>query len=74
MDAYEYWQAIAIRSQAGIDAACEAAGAAGYLLGPYCQLSETQRLHQLRDVIADLRVALNLDPLPEDQQQNGRES
>jgi hypothetical protein len=60
MDAYEYWRDIALRSRADVAAACQAVGAAGYYLGPYCHYSDAERLERLRDVISDLRTALNL--------------
>ncbi len=59
---------------------CEAIGAAGYYLGPYCSLSEAERLATLRELFADLRRALGLtaDPVldtnPDVPQQKGRES
>jgi hypothetical protein len=78
MDAVDYWRDIANRSRTEINAACEAVGAAGYYLGPYCPNTCPERLAHLRDVIADLRTALGLDDDPDtdatakDQQQEGR--
>jgi hypothetical protein len=80
MDALEYWRNVAEANEARVNAACEAIGAAGYYLGPYCALSETERLATLRDVLADLRRALGLttdpelDTTPDVPQQKGRES
>jgi hypothetical protein len=80
MDLVEYWRETATRSEARVNAACRAAGAAGYYLGPYCPLSEAERLASLRDVIADLRRALDLntdpdpDTTPDAAQPKGRES
>ena len=76
-DATDYWRDLATRSRAEINAVCEAIGVAGYYLGPYCASSDAERLACLRDVIADLRAALNLDDpdtAPDIPRQNGRES
>jgi hypothetical protein len=64
MDAYDYWRNVAEANEARVNAACEAVGAAGYYLGPYCPLSPTERLATLREVITDLRVALGLTADP----------
>ena len=77
MEADDFWRDLATRSRAEINAACEAVGVATYYLGPYCRSSETERLAALREVIADLRRALNLDDpdtTPDIPQQNGREN
>jgi hypothetical protein len=78
MDLVEYWRETATRSETRVNAACRAVGAAGYYLGPYCPLGEAGRLASLRDVIADLRRALDLDvdldTTPDVSQQEGRES
>jgi hypothetical protein len=80
MDAYDYWRNVAEANEERVNAACQAVGAAGYYLGPYCPLSERERLATLRDVIADLRVALGLtadpvlDSTPDAPQSEGRDS
>jgi hypothetical protein len=80
MDALEYWRTVAETNEERVNAACEAAGLAGYYLGPNCSLSEAERLATLREVLADLRRALGLtaDPVldagPDVPQQKGRES
>jgi hypothetical protein len=80
MDAYDYWRNVAQANEERVNAACEAVGAAGYYLGPYCPLSPTERLTTLREVISDLRVALGLtadptlDPTPDVPPSEGRDS
>jgi hypothetical protein len=82
LDAVQYWRNVAEASEVRVNAACEAAGAAGYYLGPYSPLSEAERLATLREVFTDLRRALGLtadpvlDPSTSDlpQQKKGRES
>lgn len=60
MDAVQYWRTIAQTNEERVNAACQAVGAAGYYLGPYCRLSEAERLATLRELFADLRQALGL--------------
>ena len=75
--AVTYWRELAERNDAQVTAACHAAGAAGFYLGPYCHSSDAERLVHLRDVIAELRTALglsDLDPTPTVPQQKGHES
>jgi hypothetical protein len=80
MDALTYWRNVAEANEERVNAACMAVGTAGYYLGPYCSLSEAERLATLREVLADLRRALGLtaDPVldtnPDVPQQKGRES
>ena len=72
-----YWRELAERNDAQVAAACRAAGAAGFYLGPYFHSSDAERLALLRDVIAELRHALNLDDpdtTPNLPRQNGRDS
>ena len=61
MDALEYWRELSNRSRVEIEATCRAIGAAGYLLGPYCPYTDAERLTHLREVIAELRLAIGLD-------------
>ena len=60
-----YWRNVAEASESRINAACEAVGVAGFYLGPYCALSEADRLDSLRDVLTDLQRALGLSADPD---------
>ena len=61
--AEQFWREQAESSRAEILATCEAIGTARYWLGPYANATPSQRLASLREVISDLAVALNLDPI-----------
>jgi len=72
-----YWRELAKRNDAQVEAACRAVGSAGFYLGPYFTSTDAERVAYLRDVVAELRHALDLDDpdaTPDIPQQNGRES